>query len=240
MQQNIQKNRKKLLVFASGGKEPNEGGSGFQEMVEFSRTDPPILDADIVAVISNNQFGGVYNKSQLLNIPFEYWSGPFDEEGYKTIIEKYQPDFVMLSGWLKKTIGLNPSKTINIHPGPLPEFGGKGMYGHFVHEAVIEAFHQGKIKQSAISMHFVTEKYDEGPIIVKYPVLIRLDDTPQTLAQRVNEKERVIQSIFLNLVVMGYITYPDPDYRMLVIDEKIWGFYKQFANIPGQKYEIKK
>jgi hypothetical protein len=70
--------------------------------------------------------------------------------------------------------------------------------------------------------------------------LIRLDDTPQTLAQRVNEKERVIQSIFLNLVVMGYITYPDPDYRTLVIDEKIWGFYKQFANIPGQKYEIKK
>jgi len=233
--------RKTILVFASGGKEPNEGGSGFQEMVEFSRTNPPILDADIVAVVSNRQFGGVYNKAQMLEIPFEYWPGPFDANGYKIIIEKYQPDFIMLSGWLKKTIGLDPTKTINIHPGPLPEFGGKGMYGMNVHKAVMEAYHKGKIKQSAVSMHFVTENYDEGPIIVKYPVLIRDDDSAETLAKRVNEKERVVQSLFLNLVVQGYISYPDPNYKTLRINESIWEFYKQFIiDIPISQFNIVK
>lgn len=94
---------------------------------------------------------------------------------------------------------------INIHSGPLPGFGGKGMYGHYVHEAVIKAFRAGKIAQSAVSIHFVNERYDEGMGIVKIPVLIRPDDDAKTLAQRVLKVEHNYQSLILNEVVNSRI-----------------------------------
>lgn len=194
----------KVLVFASG--DAKGGGSGFQELVEFSRTNPPVLDARIVGVISNHPEGGVRRRADALRIPFEYWSGPFDAQGYRTFVQKYQADFVMCSGWLKFVRGLDPARTVNIHPGPLPRFGGPGMYGHHVHEAVIAAYRRGEITQSAVTMHFVDETaYDHGPIFFQMPVLIRPEDDAETLAKRVNEKERAWQSYMLNLVVHGYI-----------------------------------
>ena len=195
----------RVLVFASG--DPKGGGSGFQELVEYSRTNPPVLNAQIVGVISNHPDGGVRRRADALHIPFEHWAGPFDAEGYRTLVGKYQADFVMCSGWLKFVRGLDPAKTVNIHPGPLPQFGGPGMYGHHVHVAVMAAYHRGEVTQSAVTMHFVDEKaYDHGPIIFQMPVLIRPDDDAVTLAKRVNEKERAWQSHILNLVVHGYIS----------------------------------
>jgi phosphoribosylglycinamide formyltransferase-1 len=80
------------------------------------------------------------------------------------------------------------------------------MYGHYVHEAVMAAYHRGEIIQSAVTMHFVDETaYDHGPIIFQMPVLIRPDDDAETLAKRVNEKERAWQSYILNLVVHRHI-----------------------------------
>ena len=193
----------RILVFASGSKDG--GGSGFQEMVEFSRTTPAVLDAEIVGVISNHANGGVAQKAIALGIPFRHWNGPFNAEGYQVLVAEFKADYVMLSGWLKKVSGLVPAKTINIHPGPLPKFGGPGLYGHYVHEAVMAAYHRGEITQSAVSMHFVDDKYDHGANIVSFPVLIRENDTPETLAERVNEKERAIQSLVLNEVVNGRI-----------------------------------
>jgi phosphoribosylglycinamide formyltransferase-1 len=195
----------RVLVFASG--DEKGGGSGFQELVEFSRTDPPVLDAQIIGVISNHQNGGVRKRTDTLHIPFDYWPGPYDAKGYRTFVEKYQADFVMCSGWLKFVRGLDPARTVNIHPGPLPRFGGTGMYGHHVHEAVMAAYHRGEIIQSAVTMHFVDEAaYDHGPIIFQMPVLIRPDDDAETLAKRVNEKERAWQSHILNMVVHQHIS----------------------------------
>ena len=150
-------NKPKILVFASGDKDG--GGSGFQEMVEQSRTDPAILDAEIVGVVSNHPLGGVYKKAKLLDIPFEYWPGPFAAAGYQSLVKKFQANYVMLSGWLKFVIGLDPARTINIHPGLLPRFGGPGMYGHHVHETVMDAYRKGKIIQSAVTMHFVDDQF---------------------------------------------------------------------------------
>jgi len=80
------------------------------------------------------------------------------------------------------------------------------MYGHHVHEAVMAAFRRGEIIQSAVTMHFVDEAaYDHGPIIFQMPVLIRPDDDAESLAKRVNEKERAWQSYILNLVVHRHI-----------------------------------
>src|SRR4030042_1866208 len=200
--------RIRVLVFASG--DEKGGGSGFQELVEFSRTNPPVLDAQIVGVISNHQKGGVRRRADALHIPFEYWPGPFDAEGYRTFVKKYQADFVMCSGWLKFVRGLDPAKTVNIHPGPLPRFGGPQMYGHYVHEAVRAAYHRGEITQSAVTMHFVDDVgYDNGPILFQMPVLLRSDDDAGTLAKRGNEKERAWQSHILNLGVHGHIYLSD-------------------------------
>ena len=196
--------RIRILVFASG--DEKGGGSGFQELVEFSRTNPPVLNAQIIGVVSHHQHGGVCRRAEALHIPFEYWLGPFDAKGYRTFVEKYRADFVMCSGWLKFVRGLDPAKTVNIHPGPLPRFGGPGMYGHHVHEAVMAAYHRGEITQSAVTMHFVDEiGYDNGQIIFQMPVLIRPDDDARTLAERVNEKERAWQSHILNRVIHGHI-----------------------------------
>ncbi len=190
----------RVLVFASG--DEKGGGSGFQELVEFSRTTPPVLEARIVGVISNHEHGGVRKRAETLQVPFEHWAGPYNANDYRSFVQKYQAEFVMCSGWLKFVRGLDPAKTINIHPGPLPRFGGPGMYGHHVHEAVMAAFHQGEIAQSAVTMHFIDEAaYDHGPIIFQMPVLIRPDDDAESLAKRVNEKERAWQSYILNLVI---------------------------------------
>ena len=76
------------------------------------------------------------------------------------------------------------------------------MFGHHVHEAIMAAYHRGEITQSAVTMHFVDDiGYDNGPVIFQLPVLIRPDDDAETLARRVNEKERAWQSHILNLVV---------------------------------------
>jgi phosphoribosylglycinamide formyltransferase-1 len=195
----------RVLVFASG--DEKGGGSGFQELAEFSRTNPPVLDAQIVGVISNHPQGGVHRRADALRIPFEHWAGPFNAEGYRSFVEKYQADYVMCSGWLKFVRGLDPARTVNIHPGPLPQFGGPGMYGHHVHEAVVAAYRRGEITQSAVTVHFVDDvAFDHGPIIFQMPVLIRPEDDAETLAKRLNEKERAWQSHILNLVVHGDIS----------------------------------
>ena len=212
--------RPRILVFASGEKTVElGGGSGFQELVEFSRTSPPVLDADIVAVVSNYARGGVSDKADKLGVDFVHWPGPFDALGYQHHVKMFQAGFVMCSGWIKLVQGLYPNTTVNIHPAPLPEFGGPGMWGHYVHEAVIQAFREGTITQSAVSMHFVIDRgadkkaYDKGPIIFQFPVLIREEDTAKTLAERVNEKERAWQACILNLVVHKRIWLEGEDER---------------------------
>ena len=195
---------KNLLVFASGSKD--SGGSGFQKLVENSRTG--ILEAKIVGVVSNHQNGGERQKAENLNIPFKYFENSDTcLQYYRIIVQKYRADFIVLSGWLKKVTGLDPRKTINIHPGPLPKFGGPGKYGHKVHEAVITAFKNGEITTSAVSMHFVTEECDRGPLFFELPVLIDKHDTPETLAKKVNELEHRYQSWVVNLIVNGEICW---------------------------------
>ncbi len=211
----------RILVLASGS--ATGGGSGFQELVEFSRTDPPVLDAEIVGVGCNHPEGGVYQKAQTLGVPFDFGSGPFTGGWYRRLKKKYGADHVTCSGWLPYVRGLDPATTTNIHPGALPAFGGKGMYGHHVHEATIKAFREGRVKQSAVTMHFVTEEeddeYDRGPIILQYPILIRPNDTAESLGERVNEKERAIQAHILNRVVHGMICLENG--RVVMRDRRI-------------------
>ncbi|MCK9597251.1 phosphoribosylglycinamide formyltransferase [Candidatus Pacearchaeota archaeon] len=192
---------KNLLVFASGDKEG--GGSGFQKLVEATKSG--VLQANIVGVISNHAGGGVSRRAEKLNVPFYYLDNPWTAEDYQFIVNLTNADFVALSGWLKLVKGLPPDRTINIHPGPLPKFGGPGMYGHHVHEAVLAAFKRGEITHSEVCMHFVTEQYDRGPVFFRCKVELLPDDTAESIATRVNKVEHAFQSYFTNQVVNGAI-----------------------------------
>jgi len=196
----------KILVFASGEKEPNKGGSGFEVLVKASRgtgASRP-LKAEIVGVVSNHAQGGVYSKAQRLDVPF-FHACPKTATEYQELAQRVGADWFMLSGWLKRVVGLPVRRTLNIHPGPAPEFGGPGLYGHFVREAVLAAFKKGEIEFSAVTMHFVTPEYDQGPICLKQLVPIQVDDTPETLAKRVNGVEHQVQPMVTNMVVTGEI-----------------------------------
>ena len=192
-----------ILVFASGTK--TGGGSGFETLVRASRAHPPILDAWICGVVTNHVDGGVWQKAQALGIRSAYWAGPYTAAGYRNFVKYFAADYVMLSGWLKLVAGLDPARTINIHPGPLPRFGGANMYGRRVHEAVLAAYHRGEITHSAVTMHFVDERYDTGPIFFARPVPIEPSDTPETLAAKVNRAEHEWQPRVLNYVVHGQV-----------------------------------
>ena len=130
---------------------------------------------------------------------------PFDAAAYRHVSAMFQAEWASLSGWLKLVCGLDPAHTFNIHPGPLPDFGGPGLYGHHVHEAVMRAYYAGKISCTAITMHFVDEQYDHGQVIFRYPIAIRSRDNPETLAERVNCLERAWQWAITDLVVQKKI-----------------------------------
>jgi phosphoribosylglycinamide formyltransferase 1 len=203
----------KLIIFSSGTK--LGGGSGFENLVQAQHSG--ILNADIVAVVSNNENGGVREKADRLGVPFILFQGPFNTNEYQRIVRQTGAEYVALSGWLKLVSGLDPSKTFNIHPGTLPTFGGKGMYGHYVHEAVMEAFARGQITHSDVTMHFVTPIYDEGPIFFRYPVNILKGDTAETLGKRVNKAEHEWQPKITNMVVNGEIFWDGKNLDSLIM-----------------------
>jgi len=201
--------KQKVLVFASGSAEG--GGSGFEKLVLESLGGS--LYADIVAVVSNHNGGGVRVRAEKLNIPFLHFDKPWTSEKYQRIALESGASFFALSGWLKLVRGLDPttqfnSRTVfNIHPGPLPQFGGPGLYGHHVHEAVIASYKRGEIGYSAVSMHFVTEQYDRGPTFFRCFVKINDNDTPESLGERINRLEHLYQPRITNMVVNGLIKW---------------------------------
>ncbi len=192
-----------LLIFASGT--ATGGGSGFANLVKASRSG--ILSAEIVGVVSNHENGGVRKYADDLGIPFLYFAGPWDAENYQRIVISFGAEFVALSGWLKPVRGLDPRIVFNIHPGRLPQFGGKGMHGHHVHKATMAAFWAKKITHTAVTFHHVTEEYDTGQIIAEFLIEILPDDTPESLAKRVNEAEHHWQPIITDMVVNGEIQW---------------------------------
>jgi len=210
----------KLLVFASGS--ATGGGSGFEKLVEAEQRGE--LGAQIVLVASNHHCGGVAERAvrlgkKLLTCHGDLWNRKF----YQAVVRLAQADFVALSGWLLKVDGLDPRTTFNIHPGPLPSpgydhnFGGLDKYGHHVHQAVLDAYLDGEVTESAVSMHFVTREYDKGPVFFRIPVPIDPNDTPKSLGDRVNAIEHEWQWRVTRAVVTGQVYWDGEDPASLVV-----------------------
>ncbi|PIT90949.1 hypothetical protein COU17_03280 [Candidatus Kaiserbacteria bacterium CG10_big_fil_rev_8_21_14_0_10_49_17] len=220
-----------LIIFATGEKDPDAGGSGFKNLVEASRDGR--LSANILAVVSNYTGGGVEEKANDLGVKFFHFpKAQRTAEGHAALVEEIAGDgevFIALSGclWLvpmkespeDSNPGLDPRYVFNIHPGPLPQFGGNGMYGEHVHTAVMDAYRKGEIKYSAVSMHFATQHYDDGPVFFHYPVEILPTDTPKSLGKWVNIHEHRFQPYITNLVVNKKITWDGENKDSLVVPD---------------------
>lgn len=217
--------KKRILVLASGS--ATGGGSGFRNLVVQSRARG--LPYEVIAVVTHHASGGVRSHAKALGVHDVVVPPNIGREDYAKMYASFAPDLVALSGWLKPVSGLPTEKVINIHPGLLPGFGGKGMYGHHVHEKTIEAFKKGEIDQSAVSMHFVppyerkllgSDNYDTGQLFAVVPVPIRGTDDADALGKRVNVMEHKIQPALTALVAEGCIALrPDGTVWM---EDKSW------------------
>jgi phosphoribosylglycinamide formyltransferase-1 len=184
---------KKIAIFASGA------GSNAAKIIEHFRYNPEIK---VSLIVCNKPGAGVLDIAGRAGIPtlliekenFFRGSAYLDELG------EYGIDFIVLAGFLWKIpvalVKAYRGRIINIHPALLPKYGGKGMYGRFVHEAVVEA----KETHTGITIHYVDEFYDHGQTIFQEKVEVSPDDTPEMVAQKVHRLEhehfpRIIEAV---------------------------------------------
>ncbi len=171
-----------MAVFASGA------GTNAQEIIRHFTLHPLIK---ITLVVCNKPGAGVIAIAQKENIPVlmiekeKFLQG----DAYTDELQALHINFIVLAGFLwkvpSKLVAAFPNKIINLHPALLPKYGGKGMYGHFVHEAVIAA---GE-KESGITIHYVDQWYDHGNIIFQAHCAIDANETPSSLAQKIHALE---------------------------------------------------
>ncbi len=208
----------RMIVFASGKR--SGGGSGFESLARSKE-----LDADIVAVVSNHERGGVHERAMQLGVPFVHFSGPYDAEHYQKIVADSGAEWVALSGWLRQVKGLDPQKTFNIHPALLSQFGGKfgghGMYGNHIHEAVKVALDAGEIAESGFTMQFVTDEIDRGPAFFEKRIPLKQGMSVEEIAKAVNDAEHEWQPRITNMVVHGKIRWDGKDSTTLVVPSAI-------------------
>jgi formyltetrahydrofolate-dependent phosphoribosylglycinamide formyltransferase len=172
----------RLAIFASGA------GSNAQKIIDHFRNSSLV---NISLIVCNRPSAGVLNIAAKENIPVLLIEKEkfFRGNAYTDELKEYKIDYVILAGFLWKIpaslIKAFPGKVVNIHPALLPKYGGKGMYGHHVHEAVIAA----KEKQSGITIHYVDEHYDHGDTIFQAYCDVFENDSPDALSQRIHKLE---------------------------------------------------
>ncbi len=172
---------KNIVLLASGS------GSNAENIIKYFRQKNILHNFHI---ITNKKDAFVLERAKNLNVSAEVITKKQNDEGVLLDrINELKPDLIVLAGFLWKfpenIIHQFPNKIVNIHPSLLPKYGGKGMYGNFVHQAVIDNHET----ESGITIHYVNENYDEGAIIFQAKTQISTNDTPETLAQKIHQLE---------------------------------------------------
>ncbi|MBU6159115.1 MAG: phosphoribosylglycinamide formyltransferase [Bacteroidetes bacterium] len=171
-----------IAIFASGT------GSNAARLIQHFRNHSSV---NISLIVCNNPSAKVLdiaasNHIESLLIEKERF---FKGDGYGEIFKERKIEWIVMAGFLWKVpvtlINAYPDRIVNIHPALLPKYGGKGMYGKYVHESVIAA----KEKTSGITIHLVDEIYDHGRIIFQKECIVETTDTPETLAKKIQELE---------------------------------------------------
>lgn len=185
----------RIIILASGS------GTNAENIIKYFKNSKSI---SVVQVLSNKKDAKVLERANQLNIRnLSFKKEDFLETDKVLNILRKEGDFIILAGFLwkipTKIIEAFPNKIINIHPALLPKYGGKGMYGMHVHEAVVE----NKEKKSGITIHFVNENYDEGGIIFQENFDVLASDSADDVAKKVHILEykyfpKVIEKVILN------------------------------------------
>jgi phosphoribosylglycinamide formyltransferase-1 len=171
----------KMIIFASGS------GSNAENLIHYFRGS----DIEVSSIFCNVQGAGVLDRAERLGVPYEI----FNREEWKSgdridsIIESYNPDLIVLAGFLwlfPKRLLLKYPHVINLHPALLPKFGGKGMFGMHVHEAVVAA----KETETGITVHWVTEHYDEGAPLFQAKCEVLPTDDAVAVAEKIHQLEQ--------------------------------------------------
>ena len=173
---------KRIVIFASGS------GTNAENLIEFFHNRE---NASVIQVLTNNSRAKVLDRAIKLNVSaLSFNRIAFSKTNdVLNILEASKPDLIVLAGFLWKfpehILKAFPNKVINIHPALLPKYGGKGMYGMHVHEAVVS----NKEKKTGITIHYVNEKYDEGAIIFQATCDVNVSDSAQNVADKIHELE---------------------------------------------------
>ena len=180
MWEEINNKMKNIVLFASGN------GSNAEEIIKFFKNSEY---GKVVGIFSNKPDAKVLDRAKNHDIPSVVFNKAELNEGFVLEqLRQFQPDLIVLAGFLLKfpeSILKEYPKVINIHPALLPKYGGKGMYGMNVHQAVLD----NKEKETGITIHYVNEHYDEGEFIFQKAVTIADCNTPEEIAQKVHELE---------------------------------------------------
>lgn len=169
----------KIAIFASGS------GSNAERIVEFFNAKDEI---EVSLILTNNPTAGVIERAQRLNIPVVIFNKKVFSKTDRIVemLQLQSIDWVILAGFLwlvpKNLIKAFENRMINIHPALLPKYGGKGMWGHHVHEAVVA----NKEVETGITIHYVNENYDEGKIIFQAKCAVTETDSAEEVAQKIH------------------------------------------------------
>lgn len=173
---------KRIVIFASGS------GTNAENLIKFFHNRD---NASVILVLSNNPHAKVLERAKNLNVSaLSFNKIAFTQTNdVLNILKAAQPDLIVLAGFLWKfpvhILKEFPNKVINVHPALLPKYGGKGMYGHFVHEAVVKH----KETETGITIHYVNEHYDEGAIIFQAKCVVNANDTAEDVAAKIHKLE---------------------------------------------------
>ncbi|WP_274476387.1 phosphoribosylglycinamide formyltransferase [Mangrovimonas aestuarii] len=173
---------KRIVIFASGS------GSNAENLIKYFRN---TTTSEVVQVLTNNPHAKVLDRCKTLKVSaLSFNRTAFTaSEDVLNLLKAAQPDLIVLAGFLWKMpeniIAAFPNKIINIHPALLPKFGGKGMYGMHVHNAVVE----NKETKTGITIHYVNENYDEGTTIFQATCEVTPTDTADDVASKIHELE---------------------------------------------------
>jgi phosphoribosylglycinamide formyltransferase-1 len=188
--------KKRIIIFASGN------GTNAENIIKyFQRTQ----FAEVVLVLSNKKDAKVLERAKNLYVNSLSFTKDelFSEDKVLKILKETKPDLIVLAGFLLKfpeiILKEFPNKVINIHPALLPKYGGKGMYGNFVHEAVVK----NNDDETGITIHYVNENYDEGAIISQKKVKLSTTESFETVAEKIHNLEyewfpKIIEEVLHN------------------------------------------
>lgn len=187
----------------------SHGGSNMQAIIDAVKAGR--INANLIAVISNNSSSKALQRAETEGIPGYHISSQThhnpDTAITRLLLEK-EADLIILAGYMKKvgneTLKAFKGRVLNIHPALLPNFGGKGMYGKRVHEAVLSA----GVPVTGVTIHVIDERYDNGPILAQAEVAVQDNDTADTLAARVLETEHTLYPDTIAKIISGDIPLP--------------------------------